>query len=214
MLAREHRDHSIVFHDLIDRLGDAAPRHRRRQYGALVLNLTVHLTAETLIVHPLVVAANATGEDTRRAREREIQSLRTRLTDAGRALDDPDALRSALNVASGEAAAHADREELEVFVYARHAATPKQLRGFGRLHTTLHQRLPTRYQREGSAPAEPWDDDRLHAVIRSWYAEALPDGVPGDPSWSSADELDALIDARHTETSEPADATRDPDARH
>ena len=210
VLAREHRDHSIVFHGLIDHLEDAAPRHRRRQYGALVLNLAVHLTAETLLVHPLVDAPGTTGRDARRGRERAIDSLRTRLTDAGEALDDPDTLSSALHLASGEAAAHADREELEVFVYARHAATPRQLRAFGRLHTTLRQRLPARYQREGSAPTEPWTDERLHTVIRSWYAEAVPEGGP-----SSVDhELGDRPDRGGTPAPEPIEARRETDARN
>ncbi len=210
VLAREHRAHSIAFHDLIDHLEDAAPRHRRRQYGALVLNLAVHLTAETLLVHPLVDVADTTGRDLRRARERAIDSLRTRLTDAGEALDDPDTLSSALHLASGEAAAHADREELEVFVYARHAATPKQLRAFGRLHTTLRQRLPARYQREGSAPTEPWTDERLHTVIRSWYAASLPEELPA----SIEHELGDRSDRSGDHAPEPIEAGRDTDVRN
>jgi hypothetical protein len=179
VLAREHRDHSIAFHDLIDHLDSNASRHRRRQYTALVLNLAAHLTAETVLVHPLLVAASANGEETRRTREREIRSLEVRLTEAGGVLDDLDDLRGALLTASGEAASHADREELEVFLHARHAATPRALRRFGRLHSTLRHRLPARYQREGTSPDEPWADPRLHALFRSWYAESLPEG-PGD----------------------------------
>lgn len=177
VLAREHRDHSNTFHDLVDHLGTTSPRHRRRQYTALVLNLAVHLTAETVLVHPLLVAGSAHGEETRRTREREIRSLEGRLTEAGAVLDDLDELRGALLVACGETASHADREELEVFVHARHAATPQALRGFGRLHATLRQRLPMRYQREGNRPDEPWADRQLHALIRSWYVESLPDGI-------------------------------------
>jgi len=173
VLAREHRDHSLVFHELIQRLDDDPPRYRRRRYAALVPNLAVHTTAESLLIHPLMVAATATGEATQRTREREIGSLRARLAEAGAALEDPDCLRAALSAASREAAAHADREELEVFVHARHAATPRQLRRLGRLHAALRQQLPTRYQREGSAPDEPWADERLYDMIRGWYAESL-----------------------------------------
>jgi hypothetical protein len=175
VLARDHRDHSVMFHELMDRIDDTAPRHRRRQYAALVLHLGVHMTAETLLVHPLLVAATAAGEATKRAREREILSLRDRLTEVGAVLDDPDRLPDALRTASSEVAAHADREELEVFVFIRHVATPKQLRRMGRLHATLRQRLPTRYQREGSAPTEPWSDPGLLEVLQAWYDDALPD---------------------------------------
>jgi hypothetical protein len=210
VLAREHRDHSIAFHDLIDHLGTTAPRHRRRQYLALVLNLAVHLAAETVLVHPLVVAASANGEETRRTREREIRSLQARLTDAGAALDDPDELREAIVAASGEVAAHADREELEVFVHARHAATAKELRSFGRLHATLRQRLPARYQREGDVPDEPWADPQLYALIRSWYVESLPDGPPEE------DAADRPV-RRDPAEPEPVDITgehtSDPDVR-
>lgn len=192
VLAREHREHSGVFHDLVDHVGETAPRHRRRQFGTLVLHLGVHLTAETLLVHPLLVAASVTGEDTRRAREREILSVFGRLTAAGSALDDPKRLGEALRVASGDVAAHADREELEVFVHVRRVATPKRLRQLGRLHSTLRQRLPSRYQREGRAPTEPWNDEHLPQMLRSWYEEALPAGSDpgsavegGGPSWSA-----------------------------
>lgn len=188
VLAREHRDHSKAFHDLIDQLGTTGPRHRRRQYTALVVNLAVHLAAETVLVHPLAVAASAGGEETEREREREIRSLEIRLTEAGGVLDDLDDLRVALLVASGETACHADRVELEVFIHARRAATPQALRRFGRLHSTLRQRLAARYQREADRPDEPWADPRLHASIRSWYAESLPDGpVTADAGARTAD---------------------------
>jgi len=188
VLAREHRDHSKAFHDLIDRLSTTTPRHRRRQYTALVVNLAVHLAAETVLVHPLAVATSAGGEVTEREREREIRSLEIRLTEAGGVLDDLDDLRVALLVASGETACHADRGEVEVFSHARHAATPQSLRRLGRLHSTLRQRLAARYQREADRPDEPWADPRLHASIRSWYAESLPDGpVAADADASTAD---------------------------
>jgi hypothetical protein len=174
VLAREHRDHSVVFHEMIDHLQQTAPRHRRRQVTALTLNLAVHFTAERVLVHPLVVAANDHGDDTRRAREREILSIIDRMAEVGAALDDPERLRSALLVASRDTTSHADREELEVFVYVRHVATPKQLRRLGRLHATLRQRLPTRYQREGAVPGEPWSDAHLLDTLGSWYADALP----------------------------------------
>jgi hypothetical protein len=210
VLAREHRDHSIAFHDLIDHLETTAPRHRRRQYSALVTNLAVHLAAETTLVHPLVMTASAHGEETRRTREREIRSLEVRLTEAGGHLDDLDDLREALLVASGETASHADREELEMFAYARHAATPQELRRFGRSHATLRQRLPTRYQREGNCPHAPWADPRLHASIRSWYAESLPD-LPVD---DDADDRSARPDPLHPG---PVDVvpqrTREPDVQ-
>lgn len=211
VLAREHRDHSIVFHDLLDHLDTTAPRHRRRQYVALVLNLAVHLTAETLLVHPLVVRASATGAETRREREREIRALKGRLAEAGAVLDDPDTLRDVLLAASGEVAVHADREELEVFVYARHAATARELRRFGRLHTTLRQRLPARYQREGDSPDEPWADPGLHEVIRAWYADSLPDG----PSDEQADDRPMRREPTEPEVADiGSDRASHPDARN
>jgi hypothetical protein len=213
VLAREHRDHSIMFHELIDHLDAVAPRHRRRQYRALVLNLAVHLAAESLLVHPLVVAASATGEDTRRAREREMRSLHTRLTEAGAALDEPDRLRQALLTASGEAASHADREELEVFFYARHVAEPKELRRLGRLHATLHQRLPTRYQREGRAPGEPWTDERLPEIIGTWYAESLPGGPPDPSSTARESPTGERPDENESSDPRPVDAMRNQDTR-
>lgn len=174
VLAREHRDHSVTFHELIDRVDATAPRHRRRQLVSLTLHLAVHVTAESLLVHPLVIRAVASGEDTVREREREIVAFHDRLSTLGADLDHADRLVGALEAASGEFAAHADREELEVYVYARHVAAPKQLRRLGRLHTTLRQRLPARYHREGEAASEPWADENLFGTLRSWYTAELP----------------------------------------
>lgn len=178
VLAREHRDHSAAFHEMIDHGHETTLRQRRRQFASLMLHLSIHVTAERLVVHPLVVTALDRGDEIRQTREREIHALWEQMTETGGALEDPERLLAALQEASRQATSHADREELEIFVHVRHVATPKQLRRMGRLHAMLGQRLAARYQREGDAPSEPWADPGLLDVLASWYTEELPVDEP------------------------------------
>lgn len=179
-LAREHRDHLSTFHHLASAAEGAPVRWLRRRLSALILHLGVHLSAERLLVHPLVLPSASRGQETLQRREGETAILRERFALAGEALDDPERLLAALGEASSGFAAHADHEELEVFVHARHAATPQQLRRMGRLHATLQQRLAARYLRNGAAPDAPWEDAGLLDTVGAWYLAALPqDAAPG-----------------------------------
>lgn len=182
VLAREHRDHGVLIHQLIDRIDGLAMRNRRRQFGSLVLHLGLHLTAERLLIHPLTRRGSGDGDELARLRELEINSLCDRIRSAGGDLDRGEDVAPGLTSVSGSFAAHADREELEMYSHVRHLVDPRDLRQLGRIHATLQQRLLARYGREGDDANEPWSDPHLFDALEGWYREALdPERGPPTP---------------------------------
>ncbi len=176
LLMLEQRTHR----ELLVRLGTGTGDDREGQLRSAVLDLAAHLAAKEVLVHPLAATVLSHGPRVLTERRREGRAILHHLRIAGHALPDGSAFAGAVEAASREHRANAEREQLEVFPYARRATTPSALCRLGQIYPGLRRRATAAYLEHRRERASWTDEELVDRLVQQLTATAEETGeLPG-----------------------------------
>lgn len=174
-LVREHRQQAAV----LRRLAETPEAGHGSAFAAATLDLAAHLAATEAMVHPLAADVLADGHTTVVHRRLEARTVLHHLREAGRRLDAPGCFREAASRAVRSFATYSEREELEVFPFARHAVDRDELTRLGDLLQPVRGRALTAYTGGADGPPPcPWDDGSLLPRLVRGTSDALQELGP------------------------------------
>lgn len=170
LLAREHRNLAAAVADLLRAAAGLDSEERRRRLREPHAAIQVHLALEDLIVHPLATRALASGRRSVASDRRDDLRLERALAEATWDVGDERRFMLAMEKVLRGLGTHADREELEVFPFARYATPSGELRRMAE------------WRRSTAFPVSDWSPTDGHGttVLRQRLERAL--GEVGPPS--------------------------------